>query len=196
MQKDKTKIILDKNNCVCLKSPDLLVEHVCSEKDLQELLQYYNGVNLTPQFMKYKGGSEFIMRSPYYYVVKDQDENICGDVFMAPINKDRTIAEVMGLFEPMPNEESYQKLHEFLCYAAKHYSYKRLVISVPTYEEYRRLLEIGFEDIQPEYADKIQTSTSIKNGFKNILNHFFSVQINVSKMPETELEKTAVISKF
>ncbi len=194
--KQNNQILIDKKNYIYLESAELSIGHILSKEDADELIAYYKKIQLNAPTENPNNKNDAIYNF-FYYVFKDKNNNIFGDTFMLPLNKTGTVALAMPLLEPLPNEKVYKNLFEFMCYAAKRYSYKRLVIPVSSYEEYSRLLDIGFLDMPPEHADKMKmVPTGLKNDFKGTLNDFFSVQIDLSKMPETELGKTAVISKI
>lgn len=194
--KNNNKILIDKKNYIYLESDELSIGHISTKEDAEELIAFYKK-NKNKRPTENPRNKNDAIYCHFYYVFKDKNNNILGDTFMLPLNKTGTVALAMPLLEPLPNEKVYKNLFEFMCYAAKCYSYKRLVIPVSSYEEYNRLLDIGFLDMPPEHVVKIKTvPTGLKNDFKGTLNDFFSVQINLSKMPETELEKTSVISRI
>lgn len=197
MENSNNKISIDSLNRVYLDSSDLNIGHILTNIDYEEMLAFYKENNLTPVLPKRKNKAELIGYSDWYYIFKDENKQFFGDTLLAPLNKTGTVVQIMPLFMALPNETVYKKLFEFFCYAAKYYSKKRLIVTVPTYLEYEMLLKMGFADMPPEHLNKIKgLMTESNNSIKKIFSDYFTVQIDLSKMPKTELEKTAVINRI
>ena len=156
MEKSNTKILIDEKGRISLESTDLSVSHISTDEEYEEMLAFYKKNNLTSILTEKNVIDKNIINLGCHYTFKDENKNIFGIALMTPINIIRTTTQMVPLFVYLPSEQIYEKLFEFMCYTAKHLLYKRLIITVYTYEEYDRLLKIGFIDMPPEHLNSIK----------------------------------------